>query len=64
MMMPDVAETSLPMGYGYGRTVDIPFDLAIERITGTLKEEGFGILSRIDVHEKLKEKLNASSKLS
>lgn len=46
------------MGYGYGRAVDMPFDQVIEKITETLKEEGFGVLSRIDVHEKLKEKLN------
>jgi uncharacterized protein (DUF302 family) len=47
----------MQIGYGYGRTVEIPFHQAIERITDALKEEGFGILSRIDVHEKLKEKL-------
>ena len=44
--------------YGYGRIVNMTVDSAIDRITETLKEEGFGILSRIDVHEKLKEKLN------
>ncbi len=47
----------LKIGYGYGRSVDLPFGRAIERVTETLKEEGFGILSRIDIHEKLKEKL-------
>ena len=47
----------LKIEYGYGRTVGISFGRAIERITETLKEEGFGVLSRIDVHEKMKEKL-------
>ena len=56
--MPDAAKNLLPIDYGYGRSVGLPLDRAIERITETLKEEGFGVLSRIDVHEKLKEKLN------
>ena len=56
-MMSEESKQELQVGYGYGRSVDLPFQQAIERITETLKEEGFGILSRIDVHEKLKEKL-------
>ena len=55
--MSEESKQELQVGYGYGRSVDLPFQQAIERITETLKEEGFGILSRIDVHEKLKEKL-------
>jgi uncharacterized protein (DUF302 family) len=35
------------------------FDRAIERVTAALKTEGFGILTRIDVHTTLKEKLGA-----
>jgi uncharacterized protein (DUF302 family) len=34
------------------------FDKAIEAVTEELKKEGFGILSVIDVKEKLKEKLD------
>jgi hypothetical protein len=30
---------------------------AIERITQALKQEGFGVLTRIDMHDKFKEKL-------
>lgn len=56
-MMSDKSEPGMKIGYGYGRSVELPFQKAVERITETLKEEGFGILSRIDVHEKLKEKL-------
>lgn len=56
-MMSDKTESMERIEYGYGRSVDLPFQRAIERITETLKEEGFGVLSRIDVHEKLKEKL-------
>ncbi len=56
-MMSDKSESEVRIGYGYGRSVELPFQKAIERIMETLKEEGFGVLSRIDVHEKLKEKL-------
>ena len=55
--MSDKSESEVRIGYGYGRSVNLPFRQAIERITETLKEEGFGVLSRIDVHEKLREKL-------
>jgi uncharacterized protein (DUF302 family) len=55
--MPDQSKSPLKIEFGYGRSVDLPFEQAIERVTGTLKEEGFGVLARIDIHEKLKEKL-------
>jgi uncharacterized protein (DUF302 family) len=55
--MPEKSKQGLQFEYGYGRSIDMPFQQAIERITETLKEEGFGVLSRIDIHEKLKEKL-------
>ena len=38
--------------------MDIPFDEAIEKTRAALKEEGFGVLSEIDIKEKLKEKLD------
>lgn len=37
--------------------LDQPFDKAIDSLTAALKEESFGILTRIDVHTTLKEKL-------
>jgi uncharacterized protein (DUF302 family) len=33
------------------------FEQALERVTAALKAEGFGILTRIDVHATLKEKI-------
>jgi uncharacterized protein (DUF302 family) len=33
-------------------------DQVIDRVTETLKTQGFGILTRIDFHTKMKEKLN------
>ncbi len=44
--------------YGFSRTVDLTFDRAIEKTRAALKEEGFGVLSEIDIKEKLKEKLD------
>lgn len=35
------------------------YDRAVERVTAALKDEGFGILTRIDVHRTLKEKIGA-----
>lgn len=37
----------------------LPFEQAIEELTAALKEEGFGILTRIDVHSTLMEKIGA-----
>jgi uncharacterized protein (DUF302 family) len=42
---------------GIGRTVDVPFKVALERIEQTLSQQGFGVLTRIDVKETLKQKL-------
>ena len=44
--------------YGYSRTVAIPYEQAVERITATLKEQGFGILTEIDVKATLKKKID------
>jgi uncharacterized protein (DUF302 family) len=46
------------MQYGFSRTVDLPYEVAIERVTEELKKEGFGVLTTIDVKETLKKKLN------
>ncbi len=37
--------------------LDAPFETALEQVTEALKEEGFGVLTRIDVHDALKEKI-------
>ncbi len=43
--------------YGFGKTVDMDFGSAIEKVTAQLQKEGFGILSDIDVQATLKKKL-------
>lgn len=43
--------------YGSVSTVDLAFDEAVERLEDGLRKEGFGVLCRIDIQAKLKEKL-------
>lgn len=43
--------------YGFNATLDLSFDDAIERVMAALKQEGFGVLSDIDVQGTMKEKL-------
>ena len=43
--------------YGFSKTIDVPYEEAVEKARTALKEEGFGVLCEIDIKEKLKEKL-------
>ena len=40
------------------KTISAEFDKAIELVTGALKNEGFGVLSEIDIQQTLKKKLD------
>ncbi len=50
------------MKYFYSKNVDLSYDQAIIRVTELLKEEGFGVLTEIDVKETLKKKLDVDFK--
>jgi uncharacterized protein (DUF302 family) len=50
------------MKYYFSTILKTSFDKAIEKITNALKEEGFGIITEIDMQAKLKEKLGVSFK--
>ena len=46
------------MSYYFSKKLDLGFEEAIEKVTESLKSEGFGILTEIDVKETLKKKLD------
>jgi uncharacterized protein (DUF302 family) len=45
------------MGYGIEIRVSAPFAETVERVRAALKEQGFGVLTEIDVQATLREKL-------
>ncbi|ASO05836.1 MULTISPECIES: DUF302 domain-containing protein [Arenibacter] len=50
------------MKYYFNKTLNEDFDKVIEKVTEELKNEGFGILTEIDVKETLKKKLDVDFK--
>ena len=46
------------MSYYFSKTVKGSFEEVLEKVTASLKNEGFGILTEIDVKETLKKKLD------
>ena len=45
------------INYGFTKALDIPYESVVELTREALKKEGFGVLTEIDVKEKMKEKL-------
>lgn len=45
------------MDYGMGVRLSLPFAEAVDRVRAALKEQGFGVLTQIDVQATLREKL-------
>ncbi|MBP8251094.1 MAG: DUF302 domain-containing protein [Herpetosiphon sp.] len=50
--MPTIANQSLQV------RLDLPMDAAVEKVTAALKEEGFGVLTEINVQATLKQKID------
>ncbi len=48
------------MSYYISKTIEVTFDEAIRRVTDTLKD--YGLISTINIREKLKEKLDVDFK--
>ena len=46
------------MSYYIAATLQAPFEEAIKQAEAALKEEGFGVISRIDIQEALKTKID------
>jgi len=44
--------------YGIRKTLDAPFEKVLEKITARLKEQGFGVLTEIDMKATFKKKLD------
>lgn len=47
------------MSYYFARTLDLPFAEGVARAKAALAEEGFGVISEIDIQATLKAKLGA-----
>jgi uncharacterized protein (DUF302 family) len=50
------------ISYGFSKEIGIPFEQAVEEIIQKLKDKGFGVLTKIDVKETLKQKLGVDFK--
>ena len=51
--------TQTTIDYNFRTRLNLPYEQAIEKVTAALKEEGFGILTEINVQATFKKKLDA-----
>lgn len=50
------------INYGFTKELNIPYGKVIELVKDSLKEEGFGVLTEIDVQDKIKKELGIDIK--
>ena len=50
------------MQYGFSKDVALSYEDTIDKVTGELKKEGFGVLTKIDVKDTLKNKIDVDFK--
>jgi uncharacterized protein (DUF302 family) len=48
--------------YGHSRIVNLTFEEALSKVTANLKEQGFGVLTEIDIKATLKDKLGVETR--
>ncbi len=48
--------------YGHSRIVNLTFEEALKKVTANLKEQGFGVLTEIDIKATLKDKLGVETR--
>ena len=52
------------MNYYWTKKTNLSFEDAIDKMSTALKEEGFGIISEIDVKDTLKKKITSTSEIT
>jgi uncharacterized protein (DUF302 family) len=58
IVLGEIKMTQTTNDYGIRKHLNLPYEQAIEKVTAALKEEGFGVLTEIDVKATLKKKLD------
>ncbi|NEZ03803.1 DUF302 domain-containing protein [Wenzhouxiangella sp. XN201] len=48
--------------FSFGKTVQLEFDKAVEAVTDALEDQGFGVLTEIDVQATLRKKLDKETR--